>query len=218
MKKLTITAIVLLAITIGFFTATAFINLSAEADDIQANNSATQQDLSVNDSGQSYGKLAGAPGNTTEPEMIEVVATNGKVGYVYQSDLNKVSPIAANPEEAVKQTESRTLRDAKTFISLLADDLGKDITLDDTKAVYVYEAIQQFISPEAPNAEWTYDDKLAQEIAASLNINRASLPSDSELRDYFINIMSNVQSMQTTTIPVYDKDGKTVIGEFPVGI
>ncbi|MFT4279956.1 hypothetical protein [Microbacterium sp.] len=53
----------------------------------------------VNDSGRSYGYLDGS--DIPTPDLIEVIATNGKIGYVYSADMNAAlsPPPGAKPED-----------------------------------------------------------------------------------------------------------------------
>ena len=52
-----------------------------------------------NASGQTYGSAANATTPQNEPDLILVVATNGKTGYAKRTDLEPKA--AANPAEAV---------------------------------------------------------------------------------------------------------------------
>ncbi len=58
----------------------------------------------VNDDGLTYGSLRDAISVDTEPDLIFVAATNGKLGYVYKTDLDRADGTTAalaskTPEE-----------------------------------------------------------------------------------------------------------------------
>lgn len=55
----------------------------------------------VNEAGQSFGSSAGMA-HDDEPDLIEVIATNGAVGYVEKADLYGIDP--ESPAEAVAST------------------------------------------------------------------------------------------------------------------
>ncbi|MDM4762784.1 hypothetical protein QT381_07165 [Galbitalea sp. SE-J8] len=57
----------------------------------------------VNANGQSYGSAADANSPDTEPDLIGVVADNGKTGYVLKTELAEADGSnITSPEEAVK--------------------------------------------------------------------------------------------------------------------
>lgn len=58
-------------------------------------------DWPVNARGMTYGSALQAMSPEDEPDLIQVVATNGKVGYALRSDLN--GPMPSTPQEAVRQ-------------------------------------------------------------------------------------------------------------------
>lgn len=70
-----------------------------------------------NVSGQSYGSLLDSTSSATEPDLAKVIATNGKVGYVYSYQLDGVMP--SNPEQAVASQATRT---APQYIPVYAQD------------------------------------------------------------------------------------------------
>jgi hypothetical protein len=65
----------------------------------------------LNESGLTYGSLSDAISVDTEPDLIFVAATNGKLGYAYRTDLNEADGTTAaltmkTPEERLAwQTE-----------------------------------------------------------------------------------------------------------------
>lgn len=70
-----------------------------------------------NDNGLTYGSSADATSPGNEPDLIQAMATNGKSGYVYRTDLTPPEP--ASPEEAVAQN---ALNDEPKVISVYEQD------------------------------------------------------------------------------------------------
>ncbi|MEJ1156090.1 hypothetical protein [Microbacterium marmarense] len=70
-------------------------------------------DYNTNHAGQTYGSAALAPTPELEPDLIEAMATNGKIGYVIKSELDIATGAAAvatfkSPEEALAWQEARS--------------------------------------------------------------------------------------------------------------
>lgn len=59
----------------------------------------------TNERGQTFGSASLARSVDEEPDLIEVIATNGRVGYALREELNG-EPLPASPEEAVARTEA----------------------------------------------------------------------------------------------------------------
>lgn len=67
-----------------------------------------------NDSGLTYGSAADAISPETEPDLILVQATNGKVGYAFKKDIDRVDGTEAiesfkSPEDALAWQERQAL-------------------------------------------------------------------------------------------------------------
>lgn len=66
----------------------------------------SEQVYSVNKYGETYGEQI--YGSSEEPDLVAVVATNGKEGYIKNSDVNKYGGGNVNsPEEAIEYMKSR---------------------------------------------------------------------------------------------------------------
>ncbi len=68
----------------------------------------TPTEWAVNENGDTYG----APNDRGEPDLLSVIATNGKVGYSYSQELNEASGRTAaekftSPEDALVWQEAR---------------------------------------------------------------------------------------------------------------
>ena len=74
----------------------------------------------VNASGQTYGSGAGVSKISQEPDLMRAVGTNGKVGYVYSSELNGPQPKTPQQAVALDSRGPRTIplyaSDGKTVI------------------------------------------------------------------------------------------------------
>ena len=84
----------------------------------------------VNASGLTFGSAVAAPSPDKEPALIEVVATNGAMGYVYKKDLDVVNGSAAaqtftTPAQALDWQRSTAI-DAPTPVFVYQSD-GKTV-------------------------------------------------------------------------------------------
>jgi len=78
---------------------------STAAGDILSPQSVTYP---VNESGFTYGSAADAPTPADEPDLVAVLATNGKVGYAWAHELDAASGTPQNPSEAIAWTLSES--------------------------------------------------------------------------------------------------------------
>jgi hypothetical protein len=67
--------------------------------------------------GQTYGSVLNSTSSATDPDLVQVIATNGQTGYVYSSQLNPPAP--SSPAAAVAQQTKNT--DGQ-FIPVYAQD------------------------------------------------------------------------------------------------
>ncbi|MGK5654658.1 hypothetical protein [Brevibacillus formosus] len=61
------------------------------------------RNFSVNEQGQTYGRVPYTAESTLEPDLMEAEGENGVVGYIKTSDL---SPGVSSPEEAIAYQKS----------------------------------------------------------------------------------------------------------------
>jgi hypothetical protein len=78
-----------------------------------------------NASGQTYGSAAKATTPQNEPDLILVVATNGKTGYAKRTDLEP--PSAANPAQAVAAQKANTASNAVRAPIAVYESDGKTV-------------------------------------------------------------------------------------------
>lgn len=157
----------------------------------------------VNEEGLTYGSIADAPSDTCEPDLIEAVATNGKEGYVRNSELAVASHEYEPADQAMKAQEARTQKAAALMQKELNDRVRQDaFELADAKAI---------LEDVPVLAEQVGDDGCAM-LSAEMDVPELQqLTADDLLECYLA-----VDEATTCYIPVYLADGKTVIGEFPV--
>ena len=147
----------------------------------------------VNDSGETYGSASIAQTPDQEPDLIAALATNGKQGYVRKTDLDAAEGAASSPEEAVQQQKAHDASFAEKLIA----------------------RIDQLVAAGHVGSE------IAGEMAGYVMAKGGQLPA--EAFDLILENPSLEQAYRetvdelSTPIPVYDVDGKTVIGEFLVG-
>jgi hypothetical protein len=118
-------AIVLIAGLTGFLiagaaVATATGALSSQPVTIHPLNNADQSSSpswSTNSNGQTYGSLLNSISSATEPQLAQVIATNGKAGYVYSKQLNGYAP--SSPTQALAAQAANT---TPQFIPVYAHD------------------------------------------------------------------------------------------------
>jgi hypothetical protein len=71
----------------------------------------------TNANGQTYGSELSSTSSATDPDLVEVIATNGKTGYAYSSQLNPPAP--PSPAAAASQEAANTAGD---YIPVYAQD------------------------------------------------------------------------------------------------
>ena len=161
-----------------------------------------------NDDGLTYGSLSMASTFEEEPDLIAAIATNDREGYVYKTDLKEASREAKNPEEAVWMMKKYEENSAKAFAKVFSDNTGINISA---------ETVIESGLVEPGNIISTKEIK-ARSVISKLGITN-------ELDDRFDEIVplalekaiAAAGRANIVVIPVYAKDGKTIIGEFEIG-
>lgn len=154
-----------------------------------------------NEAGMTYGS-ASMFDYEEEPDLILVVATNGKEGYVKREDLHAAEAPAANPEEAVQLMQARNDELSNALAQELNTMTGQSsITAADASAMIAAMS-------ETPDP--------AQSIE-QLSTTNSQFTELSITGEQFAEALSNAQTSLARSIPVYEQDGTTVIGTFLVG-
>lgn len=164
----------------------------------------------ANEAGMTYGTLDDAP-DGQEPDLIFARATNGKSGFISKAEWDEAS--AANlptSELCATQDESEEAA-AKLLRDEINDDInGAELTLEG--ALGIIEATHVGDTPEVDYAS------IAEEATLHLvpsNGAAAKQPPALTAEVVEENYLDVVEAT-TIYIPVYEIDGSTVIGEFPV--
>lgn len=188
--------------------AAAIIYLSILITPVQGN-ADTVVNYDINDSGLTYGSALEAPCAETEPDLIKAWATNGLLGYVYKKDLDEatLAYAAKNPEEAVQIMENRFMAASFAFIDSVETQTGQKTITDPSEVCKVLTAIFEKNGGELPFDYLTDAEKGSIIQLLPENENAATAAS----KAYSAACAANDRS-----IPVYESDGKTVIGEFVV--
>lgn len=159
----------------------------------------------VNEYGQSYGSTPDLSGMMFEdreeyyahyPDLIAVYATNGKEGYCYTEDIaNKPGELVQNPEEALAYMEELNRNNAIALHNALSKRTSEEITIEQVeKFLEIYQEYSPYKSREDEAKE-------------------AGLPT--ELSEKLIDEAIEEANYEAGyRIPVYESDGKTVVGEF----
>lgn len=185
------------ASSVGLVIAIVVCMTMATAKEVEAN---TGNNFEKNASGITYGSLLDATSEKNSPQLVSAVATNGKEGYVYKSDLDRAEGNWINdPDEAVEFTKLHE----ENFEKALAQSLSE---LGCPNPESAAESIAVFINSGKTPTE------AIQSISSNVTQNTAAL-SDSQIMES----VNEAIEASSISIPVYEKDGKTVIGEFLVG-
>lgn len=203
-----------------------------------------QSEVQVNEYGQTYGsELAGDP-NTGEgvPELISVMATNGKDGYMYFSDVQKIyqRDFTVTPEELEVTAPQKEEAIAKALNELITDKYGCEListeelleinknrsSMGGAASAY-HQAQAKVVSRveanmdvngkaivEATKRSANLKDEAISKLASNANIDASG--SAQKLLDQATYDILYQQARDTTgvPIPVYLSDGRTLIGEY----
>lgn len=154
----------------------------------------------INNDGQTFGSATLAADYESEPDLILVQASNGKEGYVKKEDLHSAEGVASSPAGAVEQQIEKEQNQVQALRDRL-DYLIADGIISKERADSVIAQAEELSNPYAAPEE---DD--VQRFSDTLAVNP-------ELEKEF----NEALKVTEATIPVYDVDGETVIGEFSVG-
>lgn len=167
-------------------------------------------EIEVNEKGQTFG-IRGDLLGSEDPDLILVAATNGKTGYVLKTELDEATRANLSPEEAFALQETYEAFAADMLrVSLSEEVTGGELSL--AGATEIIQKLQMGDTPEIDYesiAEEAVDDYVA---TARSGIDRSTLPSGDTIEEEYAEIVAQT----TVFIPVYESDGDTVIGEYPV--
>ena len=157
----------------------------------------------VNSAGLSYGSALEAETAEEEPDLIAVETKDGKMGYVYKTDLEKAEgDEISDPEEACAYMEEKYANEVRAFSEAIRRETGLKIAITPEK----YEqAVSSYIKGDMAAKD------VLKDLGADLSYARKG-DHDQLLEEAIV----AAQKANTKTIYVYDKSGETRIGKFEV--
>jgi hypothetical protein len=201
-KRILVPALAILVVVVAYLMLVFMNPMQGNATDVVEYN--------VNDSGLTYGSALEAPSPESEPDLIEAWATNESLGYIYKKDLEdaEMPYQPKNPEEAVQLMSDRYMAASFTFVGSVRDQAGVEPSIGIDTVNATLRTIFETYGGEIPFDYLTAEerDSLVQLIPD--NENAFEIASSA----YVAACQANDKS-----IPVYESDGTTVIGEFIVG-
>jgi hypothetical protein len=172
-------------------------------------NADTAVNYSVNDSGFTYGSALDAPSPELEPDLISAWATNETLGYVYKADLEKAQmPYEPkNPEEAVQLMEDRFMAASFIFVESAHEQTGPELSIGVDTVNETLRTIFETYGGEPP-----FDRLTDEERSAIVQL----IPNSDNAVEIASNAYTAACQANDKSIPVYEADGTTIIGEFIV--
>ncbi|MEC4271582.1 hypothetical protein VJ923_00210 [Adlercreutzia sp. R25] len=159
----------------------------------------------VNEAGQTYGTAFDAESSEAEPDLIEAVATNGQEGYVLKVDLDKASHADEGVDELlISQEERREMASGLLLEKMNDRDERFDYSIEEAELALAYG----LCSESVPSA------KMQDALGVSADDSMARVRAIE--KDTLVEMIYEVDEAMTVYIPVYEIDGVTRIGEFPV--
>lgn len=159
-----------------------------------------------NADGQTFGSLFLAEESGVEPDLIEAVATNGREGYVLKADLDRASHADESFEALIASQEERREIAAELLQEKMNESTDREwaYSLEDADYALTYGLCSQ----EIKEAQAQRAPGIPRDSSAA----RVSVFDEVELAE----MIRQVDEELTVYIPVYEVDGATQIGEFPV--
>lgn len=160
--------------------------------------------LPVNASGETYGSITDAAKTGQELDLVLVMATNGKEGYVRQADLSKAERAADGARTASDLMAEREQLALSTFIKEWNAMAPRESAIGEHEAKVLLETYTYFYGTKAESTE---------KAAALSAVTSMSEERRAEMTE---TAYQKAQEATMAYIPVYESDGKTVVGQFPV--
>ncbi|MCL2632021.1 MAG: hypothetical protein FWD45_02875 [Coriobacteriia bacterium] len=164
----------------------------------------TQSQYAVNESGQTYGSAAHAQSIEAEPDLILVESTNGLEGYVLKTDLYDAMGIATSSEHAAEMMNRKAEKATDAFIASILEQTGIDLG-DKNEIVFTYIQLNSGLFG-------TYSD-----LPEGVTVSISDFLPDGISEDIVLNALEDARVVNQISIPVYESDGRTIIGEFIIG-
>ncbi|MDR2957258.1 MAG: hypothetical protein LBU61_03620 [Coriobacteriales bacterium] len=155
----------------------------------------------VNENGQTYGNNNGIAFEQG-PDLIEVKATNGEIGYISRDEMLAIDP--KTPEEIEAFWDNYYNVGIQTFIKYVFEQTGVELDASEVDRLLhevsfcTYRPTFSYLSPERQ--------------ALLIDF----LPEGYQTESFATKVLLVIWKPLDRTIPVYKEDGKTIIGEFPI--
>lgn len=164
-------------------------------------------DYPTNEAGLSYGSADAAVSLDTEPDLIKVIATNDREGYVHKDQFHAALKPASCPEEALAMMKDRHDRQAAAFAGYLnRANPSATSRATQVEAVGLYDEIEESVSCQGPNDDFETLDEIVARVAGESGVDQGVVQGAYDA----------AVAATSTAIPVYDVDGTTQIGEFVI--
>lgn len=158
--------------------------------------------IKTNEAGLSYGPVEGFEQRDQYPDLIAVQATNGSKGYILREDEERAAGVVTTPEEAIAFANARSERLAASFKNAINEQLPPDEHINLAEASEITTILQSAPPDAAVHKAFSI---LAEEDAEEWNENLVLSAYERALKE------------DITYIPVYEADGVTQIGVYPIG-
>lgn len=166
-----------------------------------------------NESGLTYGTIPEAEEVGESLDLVEVQATNGLIGYVYNDELLAAEGVGSVGHRGLNwsSTEMAQRSDealADQLTQLLSEDVA--VTAEDAE-LYLNVAIREGLEEPTVECEMEHKSQAIACLAEGIGV------SEEAIEDVIDEAVLAAQDQVSVHIPVYGPDGKTQIGEFAIG-
>ena len=169
--------------------------------------------LPKNDLGLSFGTVFQAEKVGQPLDLLEVQATNGRYGYVYNNELEEAENRGIEtPEEAEKVMSELEVASERALSKHLSRLLPSQQSVTPNEAAKYLESVIRQPADEVPIGLISQE-----ELDAIDQLSVASGVEQDEMMEVLDEALSCATREVQVMIPVYESDGQTQIGEFAVG-
>jgi hypothetical protein len=156
----------------------------------------------VNENGQTYGPAYEGLYGDNVPDLIAAEASNGRSGYIYYTDFLSSSRSASNPAHAAQLMNEYQQKSVNAFCDYVYRETGIRVNAD---------AFDRLFEENNYSAGFNHSwDRLSEQQQQSI-INL--LPEGYRTAELAQAAYTAAQTANYTSIPVYESDGITIVGE-----
>lgn len=173
----------------------------------------THKDFPENESGLTYGKIPEAEEVGESLDLVEVQATNGLIGYVYNDELLAAEGVGAAGHRGLNWSSTDAAQRSDEALSdQLTQLLDEDVTVTEEDAeLYLNVAMREGLEEPTVECEIEHKNRAIACLAEAVGV------SEEAIEEVIDEALIAAQDEVSVYIPVYKADGKTQIGEFAVG-